>query len=156
MSLVIGILLALLCGLATSIGFLFKHRGACAAPAVDVRHPLRTSKSLVCSKLFAIGMVIAMCACLFYVRAMSLAPLSLVQAVLAGGVVLLAVLAERLFGLKIGARQWLGLGLTAVGLVLLGLTLPAAHGAHSQFSLPGMISFEAGLIAGGILLIMGP
>ena len=156
MTIILGIFLALLCALATNIGFLFKHRGACAAPAVDVRHPLRTAKSLFCSKLFAIGMAIATGAWLFHVVAMSLAPLSLVQAVLAGGVVLLAVLAERLFGLKIGARQWLGLGLTAVGLVLLGLTLPASHGAHSQFSVPGMISFEAGLIAGGILLIMGP
>jgi hypothetical protein len=39
--------------------------------------------------------------------------------------------------------------------MLLGFTLPAAHGAHSHFSLPGMIAFEAGLIAVGTLLIMG-
>ena len=44
----------------------------------------------------------------------------MVQAVLAGGVVLLAVMAERMFGLRIGRRQWVGLGLTAVGLILLG------------------------------------
>jgi multidrug transporter EmrE-like cation transporter len=156
MTLFLGISLALVCALATNVGFLFKHRGACAAPAVDVRHPWLTAKSLFRSKLFAIGMVIATGAWLFHVAAMSLAPLSLVQAVLAGGVVLLAVMAERLFGLKIGRRQWLGLGLTAVGLVLLGLTLPVAHGAHSHFSVPGMISFEAGLIVGGTLLIMGP
>ena len=156
MTIFIGIFLALLCALATNVGFLFKHRGACAAPAVNVRHPLRTAKSLFGSRLFAIGMAIATGAWLFHVAAMSMAPLSLVQAVLAGGVVLLAVLAERLFGLKIGARQWLGLGLTAVGLVLLGLTLPASHGADSRFSPAGMISFEAGLIVGGTLLIMGP
>jgi multidrug transporter EmrE-like cation transporter len=156
MTLFLGITLALLCALATNVGFLFKHRGACAAPAVDIRHPLRTAKSLFGSKLFSIGMVIATGAWLFHVAAMSLAPLSLVQAVLAGGVVLLAVMAERLFGLKIGRRQWVGLALTAIGLVALGLTLPAAHGAHSRFSVPGMISFEAALIVGGTLLIMGP
>lgn len=156
MTLFFGINLALLCALATNIGFLFKHRGACAAPAVDVRHPWRTARSLFASKLFAIGMAIATGAWLFHVAAMALAPLSLVQAVLAGGVVLLAVLAERLFGLKIGRRQWMGLGMTALGLVLLGLTLPTSHGADSRFSLPGMISFEAALIAGGTLLIMGP
>ena len=156
MTLFLGILLALFCALATNVGFLFKHRGACAAPAVDVRHPLRTAKSLFRSKLFAIGMAIATGAWLFHVAAMSMAPLSLVQAVLAGGVVLLAVLAERVFGLKIGFRQWLGLGLTAIGLILLGVTLPAAHGADSRFSLAGMISFEAALIVGGTLLIMGP
>ncbi|MEA2196137.1 MAG: hypothetical protein QOJ25_188 [Solirubrobacteraceae bacterium] len=151
-----GILLALVCALATNIGFLYKHRGACAAPAVNMRTPLRSARSLFASKLFAIGMVIATGAWVFHVAAMAMAPLSLVQAVLASGVVLLAVMAERLFGLRIGRRQWMGLALMAGGLILLGLTLPAAHGAHSRFSVPGMISFEAALIIGGTLLIAGP
>ena len=152
----LGILLAIACALATNIGFLFKHRGACAAPAVDMRRPLRSARGLFASRWFTIGMLIAAGAWIFHVAAMSLAPLSLVQAVLAGGVVLLAVMAERIFGLRIGRRQWLGLGLTAVGLMLLGVTLPAAHGANSRFSVPGMISFEAGLIGAGTLLIIGP
>jgi drug/metabolite transporter (DMT)-like permease len=156
MSAFFGILLALACALATNVGFLYKHRGACAAPAVDIRQPVRSAAALFRSPLFAIGMVIATGAWVFHVAAMSLAPLSLVQVVLAGGVVLLAVMAERLFGLKIGRRQWFGLGLMALGLMLLGVTLPASHGAHSRFSLPGMIAFEAGLIAAGTLLIMGP
>jgi drug/metabolite transporter (DMT)-like permease len=151
-----GILLALACALATNVGFLYKHRGACQAPAVDMRRPLRTARGLFASKLFAIGMLIATGAWLFHVAAMALAPLSLVQAVLAGGVVLLAVMAERLFGLRIGRKQWLGLGMTALGLMLLGVTLPTAHGAHSQYSLPGMIAFEAALVGAGTLLIMGP
>ena len=152
----LGILLALACALATNIGFLYKHRGARAAPRVNMRRPLRSARGLFASRLFAIGMLIATGAWLFHVAAMSLAPLSLVQAVLAGGVVLLAVMAERLFGLRIGRRQWFGLGLTALGLIMLGVTLPAAHGADSHFSLAGMISFEAALIAGGTLLIAGP
>lgn len=156
MTLLVGIFLAVLCALATNVGFLYKHRGACAAPAVDVRRPIRCARSLFASPLFAIGMVIAAGAWIFHVAAMALAPLSLVQSVLAGGVVLLAVMAEKLFGLKIGRRQWLGLGLTAVGLILLGVTLPATHGADSRFSLPAMIAFEGGLITGGSLLIMGP
>jgi hypothetical protein len=87
---------------------------------------------------------------------MAVAPLSLVQAVLAGGVVLLAVMAERLFGMNIGQRQWFGLAAMAVGLILLGVTLPGAHGADSRFSIPAMIVFEGGLILVGALLIMGP
>jgi drug/metabolite transporter (DMT)-like permease len=152
----LGILLALACALATNVGFLYKHRGACAAPAVDMRRPIRSARGLFASKLFAIGMLIAAGAWVFHVAAMALAPLSLVQAVLAGGVVLLAVMAERIFGLQIGRRQWLGLAMTAAGLMLLGVTLPAAHGASSRFSLPGLIAFEAALIGAGTLLIMGP
>jgi hypothetical protein len=152
----LGILLALACALATNIGFLYKHRGACAAPPVDIRHPLRTAHALFSSRLFAIGMGIASFAWVFHVAALSFAPLSLVQAVLAGGMVLLAVMAERIFGLAIGRRQWIGLAATAVGLIMLGVTLPAVHGADSRFSMPGMLAFEAALITGGTLLIMGP
>jgi len=156
MTLPLGILLALLCALATNVGFLYKHRGARAAPAVDMRRPLGTFKALFASRLFALGMAVATGGWILHVAAMAVAPLSVVQAVLAGGVVLLAVIAEWMFGIRAGRRQWLGLGLTATGLALLGFTLPAMHGAHSRFSLPGMIAFEAGLVAAGTLLIVGP
>jgi hypothetical protein len=151
-----GILLALLCALATNVGFLYKHRGACAAPSVDMRKPLQSAKALFASPLFTIGWVIGAGAWVFHVAAMSVAPLSLVQAVLAGGMVLLAIMAEQMLGCSIGRRQWIGLGLTAFGLMLLGFTLPVTHGAHSSFSTPGMIGFEAVLLAAGGLLIMGP
>ncbi len=152
----IGILLALACALATNVGFLYKYRGARSAPPVDFSRPLRSGRALFASPLFALGMLVALGAWLFHVAAMSLAPLSVVQVVLAGGVVLLAVMAERIFGLTVGRRQWAGLALMAGGLMLLGVTLPAVHGAHSRFSLPGMIAFETALIAAGTLLIMGP
>ena len=89
-------------------------------------------------------------------RAMALAPMSVVQVVLAGGVALIAVMADRVFGMKVGRRQWWGLGLTALGLALLALTQPAAHGSHSSYTVPAMLSFEAGLFLIGGLLIMGP
>lgn len=155
MTLYIGIALALACAFTTNLAFLYKHRGAVAAPLVRVSHPLRSAHALFRSRWFAIGMLVAVGAWALHVGALALAPLSTVQAVLAGGVVLLAVMAERIFGFAVGPRQWAGLGLTAVGLVLLGVTLPAVNGAQSQFSLPGMIAFEAGLIALGALLIAG-
>jgi hypothetical protein len=156
MTLILGILLALACALATNVGFLYKHRGACAAPPVDMRHPLRTGRALFASPMFAIGMLIATGAWIFHVAAMAMAPLSIVQIVLAGGVVLLAIMAERVLGVQIGFKQWIGLACTAGGLMLLGVTLPVAHGAHSQFSVPGMIAFETTLIVVGTLLIAGP
>jgi hypothetical protein len=155
-TLLLGILLALVCALATNIGFLYKHRGACEAPAVDITRPWWSAKQLFASRMFTIGMIIATGAWGFHVAAMAVAPLSVVQAVLAGGVVLLAVMAERVLGVSIGRRQWIGLGMTALGLMLLGVTLPVTHGAHSRFSVPGMIAFETGLITAGTLLIMGP
>jgi drug/metabolite transporter (DMT)-like permease len=156
LSLNLGILFALACAIATQLGFLYKHRGANAAPRVDVRHPLRSGRSLFASKWFAIGMGIAAGAWLLHVAALAFAPLSVVQAVLSTGVVLLAVMAERIFGFEVGRRQWLGVGLTAAGLVLLVVTLPSHAGAHSTYSLAGMIAFEGGMVALGALLITGP
>src|SRR5918997_6753977 len=155
MTLYLGIFLALLCAVASNLAFFFKHRGACEACAVDNKHPFRTAKSLYSSKWFTLGMVIGGAAWAVHVAAIALAPLSVVQAVLAGGVALLAVMAERIFGLEVGPRQWWGLALTACGLILLGVTLPHSDGAHNSFSLPAMIAFEAGLFAVGTLLIMG-
>jgi drug/metabolite transporter (DMT)-like permease len=150
-----GILLAFGCALATQLGFLYKHRGACATAKVDIGHPLRTVRTLFANKWFAIGMGVATSAWGLHVAAMAMAPLSIVQAVLSTGVVMMAVLAERVFGFEVGARQWWGVGLTAVGLILLGVTLPHAPGSHSAFSLPAMIAFEAGMLAFGALLISG-
>jgi drug/metabolite transporter (DMT)-like permease len=156
MMLEIGICLALACAFVTNLSFLYRHRGASSAPAVDIRHPLRAARGLWASRWFAIGMIVGGGAWLLHVAAFSLAPISVVQAVLSGGVVLLAVMAERLFGLHVGRRQWIGVACTALGLVMLGVTLPATGGAHSHFSLPGMIAFEGALIGIGALLIMGP
>lgn len=151
----LGLALAVACALTTNLGFLYKHRGACAAPAVDFLHPLRCGRQLFASRLFALGMLVAGASWLFHVGALALIPLTVVQPVLAGGVVLLAIMAERMLGLRVGARQWAGLGMTAIGLILLGISLPAVHGAHSRFSVPGMIAFEGALITAGALLIMG-
>jgi hypothetical protein len=156
MNLALGILLALVCAFVANLGFFYKYRGANAAPDVEVRHPLRSARALFASKWFTIGMIVAAASWALHVAALTLAPMSVIQVSLAAGIVFIAVMADRMFGFEVGPRQWLGLCLTGVGLVMLGVTLPAMHGAHSQFSQAAMISFEAGLFGLGGLLIMGP
>src|ERR1700676_5568584 len=156
MTLYLGILLALACAFVANLAFFYKYRGANAVAKVSVRHPFRSARALYSSKWFVLGMGIATASWGLHVAALSVAPMSVVQVSLAAGMVFIAVMAERMFGFKVGRRQWVGLTLTAAGLVMLGVTLPALHGAHSQFSEAGMISFEAGLFGLGGLLIMGP
>ena len=156
MSVQIGIALAFLCALTTNLAFLYKHRGARRAPDVEWRHPWKSAVALFRSRWFAIGMLVALGAWLLHVAALALAPLSTVQAVICGGLVLLAVLAERVFGFEVGKRQWMGVGFTAIGLALLAITLPSAGDAHSSYSNAGMIIFESGLLGAGILLVLFP
>ena len=156
MTLDLGILLALACAFVANLGFFYKYRGANEVAKVQVMHPFRSARSLYSSKWFILGMLTATASWGLHVAALTLAPMSVIQVSLAAGVVFIAVMADRLFGFEVGRRQWIGLTLTAAGLVLLGLTLPVMHGAHSRFSDAAMISFEAGLFGIGGLLLMGP
>jgi drug/metabolite transporter (DMT)-like permease len=109
-----------------------------------MRHPVRSAIDLFGSRWWSIGWGVAAVAFALHVAALSLAPLSIGQAVLAGGLVFLAVLAERFFGFELGRRQWIGIGLVAVSLTLLTLTGGGGGGggAHADYSLAGMIIFE--------------
>src|SRR4051812_49663613 len=120
MTLQIGILLAFLCAVLSNLGFFFKHRGACACAKVEIRHPLRTAKVLWTSKWFAIGMLVGGGGWALHVGAISFAPLSVVQVVFSGGVVLIAVMADRMFGFSGGRRRGGGLPLPPVCLLLVG------------------------------------
>jgi hypothetical protein len=150
----LGLVCALLSALGTNLAFLFKHQGALAAPDVDMRHPLRSAIGLFRSRWWSIGWGVAAVAFALHVAALSLAPISIGQAVLAGGLVFLAVLAERFFGFELGRRQWTGIGLVAVSLTALTLTGGGGGGgAHSGYSLAGMIIFESIAVGVGLLLI---
>jgi drug/metabolite transporter (DMT)-like permease len=139
---IIGLALALACALATNVAFLFKHRGAVLAPPVRVRHPLRSAADLFRSKWFAVGWAVAVGAWGLHVAALALAPLSIVQAVLSGGLVFLAVLAERYFGFHLGRRQWIGLLITAAGLVVIGLTSGSEADDPPGYALAALIAVE--------------
>jgi drug/metabolite transporter (DMT)-like permease len=155
MTVQIGLLLALACAFATNLAFLWKHRGAVAAPDIDMRRPLASAAALFRSKWWAIGFAVALFAWLLHVVALALAPISLVQAVLSGGLVFLAVLADRCFGFELGRREWIGVGLTALGLAFLGLTVESGStGTHSSYSISAMIAFEGAMILIGTLLVL--
>lgn len=141
----IGIALAAVAALLTNLASLFKHRGCHHADPVSIRTPLRSARGLAGSPWFAAGWGLAAIAWLVHVVALSMAPISIVQAVLAGGAVSLAVLAQRLFGDSVERRQWLALLLGGAGLALLVLTVPHFKGSHSGFEIGGMLGFEGGL-----------
>jgi multidrug transporter EmrE-like cation transporter len=150
----LGLVCAVFSAVGTNLAFLFKHRGACAAPDVDVRHPWRSAVALFRSKWWSIGWGVAAIGFALHAAALSLAPISIGQAVLAGGLVFLAVLAERFFGFEVGRRQWVGIALVAVSLGVLTSTGGGSESANSDYSMGGMIAFEAiAVVAGGLLVL---
>jgi drug/metabolite transporter (DMT)-like permease len=146
-----GVLLAVGSALTGSVAVLLKQRGAVAAPTVLARRPLHSAISLFRSKWWTVGWLVALGAWLLHVGALSLAPLSLVQAVISGGLVFVAILAERFFRFELGRWQWIGLVVTAVGLAVLGLTsVPTMH-VHA--SAAALIAVEGAVVAiSGVLI----
>jgi hypothetical protein len=149
----LGIGLAILAALLTHLASLLKHRGCHQVAPVCMRSPLRSARSLAASRWFAAGWGLAAVAWSVHVVALSMAPISLVQAVLAGSAVTLAVMAQGLFGDSIERRQWLALLLGGAGLALLVITVPQFSGSHSGFSVGAILGFEGGLalLAAGLV-----
>jgi hypothetical protein len=149
-----GLALALCSAVGTNLGFLFKQRGATMAPPVRARHPVASAVGLFRSRAFTLGWAVAVVAWGFHVGALALAPLSIVQAVLSGGLVFLAVLAERYFGFQLGRRQWAGVVVTAIGLTVIAVTGGAHTSALRHYSLAALIAVECGVFGLGFVLIL--
>jgi len=149
----IGLLLSLATAFASVLGFLYKHRGATAMPEVDMRKPIRTSFALFKNPWYTLGIVTATVGWGFHVGALALAPISLVQATIAGGLVLLTVTADRLFAHQVTRREWIGVALAAVGLAFLAATLgDTASEAHSDFETARLVPFLV-VVSGAALIV---
>jgi hypothetical protein len=139
LSVQIGLVMAVVCAFTSMVGFLLKHRGAVESAPVEWRRPVRTSLGLFKSRWYVLGILVALGSWGFHVAALALAPISLVQSVIAGGLVLLTFVADRLFGLTVTRREWIGVALTAAGLSFLAATLEgtgdSAHSAHATLTL---------------------
>ncbi len=82
----------------------------------------------------------------FHVAALALAPISLVQSVIAGGLALVTIFADRLFGLEVSRREWIGVIITAAGLALLAATLGnTGDSKHGDWQV-GDLTLYAGLV----------
>lgn len=153
LSVQVGLLLALATALTSTVSFLYKHRGAIQAPDVDFRRPLRSTLVLFRSGWYTLGIVIALLSWLLHVGALGLAPISLVQAVIAGGLAFLTVIADRVFGFSVTRREWVGVALAAVGLAFLAATIEgSADDAHADYEALTIALYIGGLSAAGLLL----
>src|SRR5215204_3873544 len=153
LSVQIGLLLALATAFASVVGFLYKHRGAIESPPVRMTRPVSTSLALFRSHAYRLGILIAVAGWGLHVAALSLAPISLVQSVIAGGLVLLTVSADRLFAHEVTRREWIGVGLAALGLAFLAATLAGTgDSAHSSYELQRLWPWVGALVAGAVVV----
>lgn len=149
----LGVAGALLCALLTNLGFLFKHQGANDCHALCLRRPLQAVAALLRSRVFMLGWGVGVLGFVCHVVAIASAPLPLVKVILSAGLVFLALMADALYGHRLGRRQWAGLVLMSVGLLAVGLQMPGGDG-HAEPPSGAFLAFQAAMIAVGVLALV--
>ena len=145
----LGLGLALAASVALNLGYLLQHGGASGAPPVTVRRPLATVRGLLASPAWLAGLACGLGGWALHVAALSRAPLSLVQAFVAGGLVLCVPLAAGLLGHRVTGGEARGVALMALALAALSIGLRASP--HSTAAPAG--SLAAYLAAVGALAV---
>jgi hypothetical protein len=147
----VGLALAVATAFTSVVGFLYKHRGAAASPPVEMSKPIGSTIMLLGSGAYVLGLVIATASWGLHVGALALAPISLVQSVIAGGLVLLTVTADRLFAHEVTRREWIGVALAAAGLAFLAATIgETAHSAHADYETSRLVPYISLAALGGL------
>jgi hypothetical protein len=148
---VIGVMLAIAAAVALNASYLIQHAGSSDAAAVDPRRPLATLSSLLRSPLWAAGGLVGITGWALHIGAMRDAPLSLVQAFVAGGLALTAPMAAIGLRRRLAPGEAQAVGLMVVALVLLSIGL-AGGDRHAGFDRVALGAWLTGLAALGAVL----
>jgi hypothetical protein len=153
---VIAFVLALASTTLTSLAYLREHDAAASMPALSMRRPLHSAAQLLADRAWLLGFAMESSGFLLYAAALALAPLALVQSIVAGGIGLLAYFSMRLGGGQLGARHLLGAGLSVLGVVALAVSLANGSGGegHSGSTVAVLVWLGAtALLAVAVILV---
>jgi hypothetical protein len=139
---VLGLGLALVASLALNGSYVIQHVGSGSVPPVDARRPIATLWSLLRSPWWALGAALGMAGWAVHVAALSNAPLSLVQAFVAGGLGLMAPIAARALGVPLTGAERVGVAIVVVslGLLCVGLGNPGVHERVGAAAMTGFLA----------------
>lgn len=149
--LAVGLGLAVIASVALNSSYMLQHAGSASAPAIDARRPLATLRSLLASRLWAFGAVLGISGWALHILALYRAPLSLVQAFVAGGLGLMAPFAARALRQRMDPIEWVAVATVAVALVLLSLGLHDP-GPKARIDAPALIAFVVAALAAAAAL----
>ena len=125
MKLLAGLLLALASAVSLNLGLFAQHRASNSLPALSLRHPWTGLRLLFTDGRWLLGYVVGLGGWGLYIAALLFAPISLVQAVGAGGIGLIALFVWRVARVPFSRREQAAIGACAVGLALLCISFAA-------------------------------
>ena len=131
MKLALALVATLASSCALNVGYLLEHSAVGRMPPLTIRAPLASLRRLLGSRRWLLGFSVEATGWALYVLALSLAPLSLVQATAAGGIGILALMVSRVTQTPLSQHERIGVGVAVGGLVLLGISLAGGHAEGS-------------------------
>ena len=148
----IAIGLALASTTLTNLAYLREHDAASALPCLSIRRPVYSARLLLDDSSWMLGFAMEGAGFLLYAAALALAPLALVQSILAGGIGVLAFVSSRLTPRRLSARERNGAILSVVGLAALGGSLAESTGKGSGGSTAAILIWLAATAAVAIIV----
>ena len=152
----IGLTLAFASALVTNTAYSLEHDAAARLPPLSPRRPFRSVQVLLRDRRWLLAFGAESAGWLMYVAALRLAPLSLVQAVVASGVAVLAFATARGHPSRLARREQLAVVLAIAGLVLLALSLIDTSESDQHPPAIGIVIWLAACGGGAVLLIAIP
>ena len=151
-----GLTVAFASALVTNTAYSLEHDAVAALPPLSASHPLKSARLLLSNRRWLLAFGAESAGWLLYVAALRLAPLSLVQAVAASGVAVLAFATARGHPSRLARREQLAVVLAVAGLALLALSLVDTAEADRRPAALGVIIWLAACGGGAALLIATP
>lgn len=151
MRLTLGLALAFASSVAFNWAWVEQHSAASKLAPLSVRRPLASLRLLFGDRVWLVGFSTGLGGWLLYITALALAPLSLVQAVSAGGIGLLALFAQRAEGARLPRRESRGVAAAVAGLLLLAISLAGGSDAGQLPAWPLVVAWiVASLVAAAV------
>jgi drug/metabolite transporter (DMT)-like permease len=150
-----GIILAALSVTMYSTGMVLEKYATRRLPSVHARRGLAMIATLTRDPLWVLGFLLLALGLGVQVIALTLAPISIVQAIAASGIALFLTLAHFLLGEKLSKVEYLGLSAMLGSMVLLGLSVGSRNDvATGTSSLLALLSIAVPAIVAGALLFL--
>jgi drug/metabolite transporter (DMT)-like permease len=121
-----GLVLAFVSAIAVNWAYSIEHDAAASMPTFSWRRPKEFVTRLLANRRWLLGFGTESAGWLVYLAALALAPISLVQAVAASGIAVLALATARGHLGRLARHEQIAVALALAGLVLLSLSLTGA------------------------------
>jgi hypothetical protein len=153
---VAGLVLALASAFVINFAYLREHEAAAELPVLSMRRPLQSARLLLSDRSWLLGFAMESGGFLLYVAALTLAPLSLVQSIAAGGIGVLAFASAGMAKRRLAPHELAGVLFSVLGLVALAVSLVGGKAKEGRGELfPILLWLGVTALAALALLVAG-